>query len=93
MQPSEVARIANLAKLATDASEHEQYAAELTDILAMVERMNALDTSAVEPLAHPLEITQRLRADEVTEPDGRAQFQRIAPSTEDGFYLVPRVIE
>jgi aspartyl-tRNA(Asn)/glutamyl-tRNA(Gln) amidotransferase subunit C len=93
MQASEVARIANLAKLAADASELDQYAGELTDILAMVERMNAIDTTAVEPLAHPLEITQRLRADAVTEPDQREQFQQIAPRTEDGFYLVPRVIE
>ena len=93
MQPSEVARIADLAKLAADASELDQYATELTDILAMVEQMNALDTTAVEPLAHPLEITQRLRPDKATEADEREQFQQIAPMTEDGFYLVPRVIE
>ncbi|WPL19928.1 Glutamyl-tRNA(Gln) amidotransferase subunit C [Thiorhodovibrio winogradskyi] len=93
MQPSDVARIANLAKLAADASEIDQYASELTAILSMVEQMNALDTTAIEPLAHPLELTQRLRSDQITEPDQRKYFQQIAPMTEDGFYLVPRVIE
>lgn len=93
MQSSDVARIANLAQLAADPEELDQYAGELTAILALVERMNALDTTAVEPLAHPLELTQRLRPDQVSEPDRRADFQRIAPMTEDGFYLVPRVID
>ncbi|MBK1647167.1 Asp-tRNA(Asn)/Glu-tRNA(Gln) amidotransferase subunit GatC [Rhabdochromatium marinum] len=93
MQSSDVARIAHLAKLATDASELEQYASELTAILTLVEQMNRLDTAGVEPLAHPLELTQRLRPDVVTEPDQREGFQRHAPLTEDGFYLVPRVIE
>lgn len=93
MQSSDVARIANLAQLAADPEELDRYAGELTAILALVERMNALDTTAVEPLAHPLELTQRLRPDQVSEPDRRADFQRIAPMTEDGFYLVPRVID
>ncbi|EIC19724.1 Asp-tRNA(Asn)/Glu-tRNA(Gln) amidotransferase subunit GatC [Thiorhodovibrio frisius] len=93
MQSSDVAQIANLAKLAADASELDQYASELTDIFAMVADMNACDTSAIEPLAHPLELTQRLRPDDATEPDRRELFQSIAPMTKDGFYLVPRVIE
>lgn len=93
MQSSDIARIAQLAKLAAQSSELEQYATELTAILSMVEQMNELDTTTVEPLAHPLELTQRLRPDQVSELDQRELFQQIAPMTEDGFYLVPRVIE
>ena len=55
--------------------------------------MQAVDTSGVEPLAHPLETTQRLRADEVTEANHRDDYQAIAPAVENGLYLVPRVIE
>ena len=52
-----------------------------------------MDTAGVEPLAHPLEATQRLRADEVVETDNRDNFQEVAPQTEAGLYLVPQVIE
>jgi aspartyl-tRNA(Asn)/glutamyl-tRNA(Gln) amidotransferase subunit C len=55
--------------------------------------LNAVDTTGVEPLAHPLEATQRLRPDVVTETDNRASFQQLAPQTEAGLYLVPKVIE
>jgi aspartyl-tRNA(Asn)/glutamyl-tRNA(Gln) amidotransferase subunit C len=55
--------------------------------------MNRVDSSGVEPLANPLDATQRLRDDEVTESDQREKFQRIAPDVADGFYRVPRVIE
>ena len=88
-----VVRIAHLARLGVEASECEGYARNLSDILAFVEQLNALDTSGVEPLAHPLEASQRLRFDEVTESDQRHRFQRIAPKVEAGLYLVPRVID
>ncbi len=55
--------------------------------------MQAVDTSGVEPLAHPLEATQRLRPDAVTETDHRDAYQTIAPAVEEGLYLVPKVIE
>ena len=55
--------------------------------------MQAVDTDGVEPLAHPLEATQRLRADAVTEENRREAYQAIAPAVEDGLYLVPKVIE
>jgi aspartyl-tRNA(Asn)/glutamyl-tRNA(Gln) amidotransferase subunit C len=88
-----VARIAHLARLGVEASECEAYARNLSDILTFVEQLNALDTAGVAPLAHPLEASQRLRPDEVTESDQREGFQRIAPKVEAGLYLVPRVIE
>ena len=69
------------------------YARNLSDILALVEQLNAVDTAGVEPMAHPLDATQRLRPDEVTETDEREAFQAIAPQTEAGLYLVPKVIE
>ena len=55
--------------------------------------MDAVDTDGVVPMAHPLHMSQRLRADEVTETDKREKFQSIAPQTEAGLYLVPKVIE
>ena len=91
--PSDVRQIAHLARLSIDENDIPEYAKNLSDILAFVEKMNAEDTASVEPLAHPLEMKQRLRPDAVTESDQREQFQKIAPSVEAGLYLVPRVIE
>ena len=91
--PAEVAQIAHLARLAVEAPEAERYARDLSDILAFVEQLSAVDAEGVSPMAHPLDMAQRLRADEVTETDQRSRFQAIAPAVEDGLYLVPRVIE
>jgi len=88
-----VSRIAHLARLRVDESEYELYARNLSDILSFVEQLNAVDTTGVEPMAHPVEASQRLRPDEVSETDQRAQFQGIAPRVEAGLYLVPKVIE
>ena len=65
----------------------------LTNILDLVEQMNATDTDGVEPMAHPLDAHQRLRADEVTEKNQREHFQKNAPEVESGLFLVPQVIE
>jgi len=92
----QIARIAHLARLATAPAEAIEYAAQLSRILELVEQMNRIDTTGVEPLAHPQELAQaalRLRDDTVTEGDRRADYQRLAPAAEDGLYLVPRVIE
>jgi aspartyl-tRNA(Asn)/glutamyl-tRNA(Gln) amidotransferase subunit C len=93
LDTKEVEKIAHLARLALPESSVAQYATELSGILDLVEQMNAVDTSGIEPMAHPMEAVQRLRADEVTESDQRDRFQQIAPSVEAGLYLVPRVIE
>ena len=90
---SDVEKIAHLARLGIDADDVPEYTRNLSDILAFVEQLNSVDTTGVEPLAHPLEATQRLRADEVKETDERENFQSIAPQTESGLYLVPQVIE
>ena len=91
--PAEVKKIAHLARLAIGEADVPIYARNLSAILELVEQMNAVDTSDVEPMAHPLDMVQRLRADGVTEADQRERFQAIAPQTEAGLYLVPQVIE
>ena len=89
---TEVTAMARLARLAIAADDIPGYADQLSRILAFVAQMNAIDTSGVEPLAHPLELSARLRPDRVTESDQREQFQAIAPQIERGLYLVPKVI-
>ena len=93
LDADEIRKIAHLARLGINADDIPEYSRNLSDILAFVEQLNAVDTTGVEPLAHPLEATQRLRADEVIESDNRDNFQKVAPETEAGLYLVPQVIE
>ena len=93
LDATDVEKIAYLARLGIDAADVPEYARNLTDILAFVEQLNTADTAGVEPLAHPLEAAQRLRPDTVTETDERENFQQVAPQTEAGLYLVPKVIE
>lgn len=90
---TDVTKIAHLARLAVADDALDHYAAELTKILELVAQMDAVTTDGITPMAHPLHMAQRLRPDQVTETDQREQFQRIAPLTEDGLYLVPKVIE
>jgi len=89
----DVQRIAHLARLELSEAEAGAMQAQMNDILAMVDRMAAVDTSGVEPMSHPQEVTQPLRDDAVTEPDRRDEFLALAPQAEDGLYLVPKVIE
>lgn len=93
ISPEEVLKIANLARLQIKQEEVEQYSTDLSSIINLVEQMNAVDTTDVLPMAHPLDATQRLREDKVTEDNQRDKFQAIAPSAEKGLYLVPKVIE
>jgi len=89
----QVKKIAHLARLKIDEADVPTYVTNLGNILHMFEQMNAVATTGVVPMSHPLEAVQRLREDEVREIDQREVFQSIAPETEDGLYLVPRVIE
>ncbi|MEJ1298634.1 MAG: Asp-tRNA(Asn)/Glu-tRNA(Gln) amidotransferase subunit GatC [Candidatus Sedimenticola sp. (ex Thyasira tokunagai)] len=93
LERSDVEKIAHLARLAVSEDELDSVASDLSNILDLVEQMSAVDTTGVEPMAHPLHMAQRLREDIVTEGDQRELFQSIAPETEEGLYLVPRVIE
>ncbi|UZE95220.1 Asp-tRNA(Asn)/Glu-tRNA(Gln) amidotransferase subunit GatC [Alkalimarinus alittae] len=85
--------IARLAKLQVSDDQLEKITGDLSNILSLVDQLQAVDTSNIEPMAHPMDAIQRLRADQVTETNNREAFQKIAPATEDGLYLVPKVIE
>ena len=90
---SEVEKVAQLARLHVSEAEAIEVASRITDILALIDQMQSIDTDGVEPLAHPLDVTQPLREDKVTEENRRDELQTLAPATEDGLYLVPKVIE
>jgi aspartyl-tRNA(Asn)/glutamyl-tRNA(Gln) amidotransferase subunit C len=90
---ADIEKIAKLARLQVSAAQVSELQSRLGDILAMVDTMQAVDTSGIEPMANPLDASQRLRADVVSESNQRERFQAIAPAAENGLYLVPRVIE
>ena len=89
----DIEKVAVLARIRLDEEQIPALENDLGNILSLVDQLSAADTDNIEPLAHPLDAVQRLRADEVTETNQREAFQAIAPATEDGLYLVPRVIE
>lgn len=93
LDASDIAKIAHLARLEIAPESIERYAADLSNILDLVAQMDAVDTTGAEPMAHPLHMSQRLRPDRVSEQNQRELFQAIAPLTEDGLYLVPKVID
>jgi len=93
LDASEVEKIAHLARLQIEQKDVAEYASNLSSILDLVEQMNAVDTTGVEPMAHPLELAQRLREDEVSEENRREDLQAHAPAVQDGLFLVPKVIE
>jgi aspartyl-tRNA(Asn)/glutamyl-tRNA(Gln) amidotransferase subunit C len=90
---TEILKVAHLARLTIEDQDIEKYLSDLNNILDLIAEMNEADTSEIEPLSHPLDMTQRLRPDEVTETNQRAIFQGIAPQVENGLYVVPKVIE
>ena len=93
LTPEDVKKIAHLAHLNLSEADIAVYTPQLSHILQFIEQMNQTDTTNIEPLAHSLDVSQRLRADKVTEENMRDKFQSIAPQVKDGLYLVPKVIE
>jgi len=89
----DVGRIAALARIAITADESAQVLERLNRVLALIDEMRAVDVAGVEPMAHALELGQRLREDKVTESDRRELYQSVAPAVEGDLYLVPKVIE
>jgi len=89
----QVRRVAYLARIEISDAEAENTLGHLNGIFSLIEEMQAVDTQGVEPMAHAQDLAQRLREDRVTEHDRRQAFQAIAPETEAGLYLVPKVIE
>ena len=90
---SEVEQAAHLARLHISSEEADEVAGRITDILALIDQMQSVDTDSVEPLAHPFDAVQRLRPDVVSESNQRDELQTLAPNSQDGLYLVPKVIE
>ena len=89
----QVKRIAHLARIEVSESEALTAQGHLNGIFELIEQMQAVDTTGVEPMAHAQDVSQRLRTDAVSEIDRRAAYQAVAPETEAGLYLVPKVIE
>lgn len=93
LDAEQVKKIAHLARIEINEADIPGYAETLSSILDLVDQMATVNTDNVEPMAHPMDASQRLRADVVTESNNRDNFQAVAPKTEDGLYLVPQVIE
>ena len=93
LDKNDVEKIAHLARITLVEDDIPGYAESLSNILELVEQMNAVDTDQVSPMAHPHDAHQRLREDVVTEENQREHFQEIAPEVENHLYLVPQVIE
>lgn len=93
----DIARLANLARLELEPTESERLLTQMNDFFTVVEKMRAVDTTGIAPLAHPVaaiaDIALRLREDRVSEPNQREANQRSAPAVEHGLFLVPKVIE
>lgn len=89
----QVEQLARLARLGLDDAVLARTTQSLGDVLTLIDQLQALDTTGVEPMSHPLDAVQRLRADVVSEPNQRDALQAIAPAVADGLFLVPKVIE
>lgn len=97
LRSSDIDRIAHLARLQMPPAQAERMQTQLNDFFDIVEQMKAVDTTGVEPLAHPTAVIDhvalRLRPDVASEPNQREANQQSAPAVEHGLFLVPRVIE
>jgi aspartyl-tRNA(Asn)/glutamyl-tRNA(Gln) amidotransferase subunit C len=93
LDQNDITKLARLARINIAETETAELSQRIGDILNMVDAMQAVDTAHVVPMANPHDAVQRLRADEVSETNQRERFQKIAPQTADGLYLVPQVIE
>jgi aspartyl-tRNA(Asn)/glutamyl-tRNA(Gln) amidotransferase subunit C len=93
LTPSDVKRIAHLARIEITEAETEQALVQLNGIFELIEQLQSVDTTGIEPMSHPLGGGQRLREDFVSDKPDREANMRNAPAREDGVFLVPRVIE
>ncbi len=97
LNPADISRIANLARLELQDEEQARMLTQINGFFEIVQAMRAVDTTGLEPLAHPIETIQqvalRLREDAASEPNQREANQRSAPAVERGLFLVPKVIE
>lgn len=91
--PDDINQIAHLARLKIDEQDIPKLSDDLGNILSLVDQLQAVNTDNISPMAHPMDAVQILRKDVVTETNNRDKYQKVAPNTEDGLYLVPQVIE
>lgn len=89
----QIQRLARLARIAIGTDEAQAVSDQLNQVLGLIDQLQQVDTQGVEPMAHALNLRQRLRDDAVSESDQRASLQSVAPAVEHGLYLVPKVIE
>lgn len=89
----DIRRVAKLARIEIIETDAQQNLVRLSGIFDLIEQMRAVDTQGIKPMSHSQDMVQRLREDIVTESDQRILFQSVAPQVEDGYYLVPKVIE
>ena len=93
LSDDQLRRLARLARIAIRPEESAAAADRLSRVLGLIDQMRRVDTAGIEPMAHALDLVQRLRPDQVAEADRRAAYQSVAPAAADGLYLVPKVIE
>lgn len=93
LTPEDIESIAHLARLGLDKDTLEPLAVDLSTMLTLVEQLQAVNTDGVEPMAHPANAHLLMREDVVSEVNQREVLQAPAPATQDGYFLVPRVIE
>jgi len=89
----DILQVAELARLNLSTEHNSHIQTDLSRIMKMIDQINEISTDKIEPMAHPLDVSQRLRPDIVTEEDQRAVFLKLAPLTEAGLFLVPKVID
>lgn len=90
---SDIEKLAVLARIEMTDEAADKVASSISDVLTLVDQLQAANTDGIAPMAHPMDAVQRLRADVVSESNQRDKFQAIAPATENGLYLVPKVID
>ncbi len=89
----QIRRIARLARIAIGEAESAEVRERLNRVLGLIDQLQAVDTTGIEPMSHALDVVQPLRPDAVTEADQHERFQAVAPAVQDGLYLVPKVLE
>jgi aspartyl-tRNA(Asn)/glutamyl-tRNA(Gln) amidotransferase subunit C len=93
LTPDDVRRLARLARIEIEAEESHAVLDRLNRVLGLIDEMRRVDTQGIEPMSHAVDVSQRLRPDEVGEGNPRDAYQSVAPAVQDGLYLVPKVIE
>ena len=93
LSDDQVRRIAWLARIAIRPQDAAPVVERLNRVLGLIDQLRAVDTAGIEPMAHALDVVQRLRPDKVTDENQRERFQDEAPSKDKGLYLVPKVLE